>query len=66
MDNRTKYIKKINMNPILKWIYLKNKYVVPQDIPNNSENILNVKVKTMSSSSRKIKRTSISHYNIVI
>ena len=66
MDKRTKYIKKINMNPILKWIYLKNKYVVPQYIPNNPEHILHTKVKTMSSSSRKIRRSSVSHYNVVI
>ena len=66
MDKRTEYIKKINMNPILKWIYLKNKYVIPREIPNNPEHILNTKVKTISSSSRKIRRASVSHYNIVI
>ena len=66
MKERTKYIKQINMNPLLKWIYLKNKYVIPREIPNNPEHILNAKVKTMSSSSRKIRRASVSHYNIVI
>ena len=66
MRERTKYIKQINMNPILKWIYLKNKYVVPQDIPNNPEHILHTKVKTVSSSSRKIRKASVSHYNVVI
>ena len=66
MDKRTEYIKKINMNPILKWVYLKNKYICPRIIPHNPEQILNTKVMTMSSSSRKIRRASVSHYNIVI
>lgn len=66
MNKRTKYIKNINMNPILKWIYMKNKYVVSQDIPNNPEQILNIKVKTISSNSKKIRKASVSHYNVDI
>lgn len=66
MNKRTKYINKINMNPLLKWIYLKNKYVIPREIPNNPEHILNATVKFVSTSSRKIRRASVSHYNVVI
>ena len=66
MKERTKYIKKINMNPLLKWIYLKNKYVIPRKIPNNPEHILNATVKRISTNSRRTRRASVSHYNIVI
>ena len=66
MKERTKYIKQINMNPLLKWIYLKNKYVIPREIPNNPEHILNTTVKRISTNTRRIRRASISHYNIVI
>jgi hypothetical protein len=66
MKERTKYIKKINMNPLLKWIYLKNKYVIPREIPNNPEQILNATVKFVSTNSRRTRRASVSHYNVVI
>ena len=66
MKERTKYIKQININPFLKWIYLKNKYVFPRYIPNNPEQNTNSTVKFISTNSRKIRKSSVSHYNVVI
>lgn len=47
-------IKKIHMNPILKWIYLKNYKSINPKITTNKIN-----------KSKKVRKSSVSHYNIV-
>ena len=72
-QQRTKYIKKININPFLKWIFLKNKYVIPRNTPNNPE-LPPVKILKNVESPKpskdlftiKRKRSSVSPYNIVL
>ena len=68
---RTNYIKNININPFLKWMYLKNKYVIPREIPNNPE-LPPVKTSKNVESPKppkdlftiKRKKSSVSPYNI--
>ena len=51
MKSNIEYIKKSNINPILKWVYLKNKKINPE--------------REHSPIFKKIKRkASVSHYNI--
>ena len=67
------YFKNIIMNPLLKSIYLKNKHVIPRELPNNPELPFAKPLKNIEAPnpSRKLfmikrKKSSVSPYNIFI